>query len=56
MKDSYYSNDRTFCANSNCKETQCEMNQSHIRFPAREISLADYSVTEVCVLNKNKEK
>ena len=50
----YYSNDRTFCSKSDCKEVDCEMNQKHINFPVKEISIADYSVTEQCLLNKKE--
>lgn len=55
MKETYYSNDRTFCSKSDCKETRCDVHQSHIRFPVREISMADYSVTSECLLNERKE-
>ena len=46
------SNDRTFCCKHDCKNTECEVHQKHVKFPIKEISVADYSVTDVCELNK----
>ena len=56
MKDTYYSHDRTFCSKKDCKETKCERNQSHVQFPFKYLSVADYSVTGQCLLREKESK
>lgn len=53
----YYTNDKTWCSNKDCKHKSCEKHQSHMRVidVLGYISISDLENTKYCEKEKGRE-
>ena len=49
----FFENDHTFCANTECKQTECHRHQSNVVGKPRFLSLAMFEGTKECLKTKS---